>query len=72
MVFLGDLGVLYILLLFLFKLLYCVDILVIEFIYGDKNYDGWKKCVKGLKNIIEWVVKDNGVVFIFVFSIGWM
>ena len=69
-VFSGDLGAPYTPLLPSPKPPYRADTLVIESTYGDKNHDGRKTRVKGLKNIIERAVTDNGVVLIPAFSIG--
>ena len=69
-VFSGDLGAPYTPLLPSPKPPYRADTLVIESTYGDKNHDGRKTRVQGLKNIIERAVTDNGVVLIPAFSIG--
>lgn len=69
-VFSGDLGAPYAPLLPAPKSPYGCDQLIIESTYGDKNHADRKHRQKHLKDIIERVVHNRGVVLIPAFSIG--
>ncbi len=69
-IFSGDLGAPYSLLLSAPKAPYSCDVLVIESTYGDKKHESRKARRKNLQAIIEKAVKDKGVILIPAFSIG--
>ena len=49
---------------------YRAETLIIESIYGNKNYQNLKDRTKKLQKIMEKVIADNRVVLIPAFSIG--